>query len=550
MSYSPIANSRFSRRAFVGGALATSATALMGLAGCAAKDQGASQGTPQAVPGTVSGSSEQAAKTSFLTTPEPVPESDITATKDADVVVVGCGISGMAAARAAADAGAKVIVVEKSNRFNCRGTMGSQLGSIGSKYQVEAGYPEIDAATLVNRYMQDTLQMANQGLLEHWAHHSGEDVEWFLELCDEVVVLGPGEMVPEGPLDGKVYLMPKTAQNLEARYPSYATAMSVNFDTSFPDDAGFYYPMLSFQNEVESKGGEFMYATWGRQLVKEGDRVTGILVQDLEGAYTKINAKKAVVLSCGDFGNNKEMLEVYAPQAVSLNCTYNCFDAAGDVCNVGQGHQMAMWAGAVMEKAPYAPMSHLSDISDVLLVNRKGERFINEDLGAQSLSNVIMRCPGEVAYCVTGEAQGPKVLQPGPDAVKPEPLNTLEEAAAVVGCDAATFKATVERYNELAAEGVDLDFGKISSALVAINPPYYVYEGHPGNMLVMMGGIDCDTECRALDAQGDPVPGLYVAGNNQGCRFGAEYPMTAPGISHGIALSLGRLAGTNAATLG
>ena len=81
MSYSPIANSRFSRRAFVGGALATSATALMGLAGCAAKDQGASQGTPQAVPGTVSGSSEQAAKTSFLTTPEPVPESDITATK-------------------------------------------------------------------------------------------------------------------------------------------------------------------------------------------------------------------------------------------------------------------------------------------------------------------------------------------------------------------------------------------------------------------------------------------------------------------------------------
>lgn len=112
MSYSPIANSRFSRRAFVGGALATSATALMGLAGCAAKDQGASQGTPQAVPGTVSGSSEQAAKTSFLTTPEPVPESDITATKDADVVVVGCGISGMAAARAAADAGAKVIVVE------------------------------------------------------------------------------------------------------------------------------------------------------------------------------------------------------------------------------------------------------------------------------------------------------------------------------------------------------------------------------------------------------------------------------------------------------
>ncbi len=70
--------------------------------------------------------------------------------------------------------------------------------------------------------------------------------------------------------------------------------------------------------------------------------------------------------------------------------------------------------------------------SKLLLVRRDGTRFINEDLGAQSLSNVIMRCPGEVAYCVTGDAQGPKVLQPGPDAVKPEPSATVEEAAAIV----------------------------------------------------------------------------------------------------------------------
>lgn len=546
MTHFTLEDARLSRRSFLGGAAATGALAALGLAGCAPQQQG----TSEAVPGTVSGSTETATATSFLTAPEPISEADITATKDADVVIVGCGISGMAAARAAAEAGAKVIVVEKSERFNCRGSMGSQLGSIGSTYQVEAGYPDIDTAALINRYMQDTLQMASQPLLKHWADHSGEDVDWFLELCDEVKLLGPGEMAPEGPLEGTVYLMPKATANTDGRYPAYATAMSVNFDPTFPEDAGFYYPMLSFQNAVEAKGGEFMYATWGRQLVKEDGRVTAVIVQDLEGNYTRVNAAKAVVLSCGDFGNNKEMMEVYAPQAVDLNCTYNCVDAAGEICNLGEGHQMALWAGAVMEKAPYAPMSHLSDIADVLLVNRIGERFINEDLGAQSLSNVIMRCPGEVAFCITGEAQGPKVLQPGPDAVKPEPLSTIDEAAAVVGCDAATLAATIERYNELAAQGVDTDFGKTAAALTAINPPYYVYEGHPGNMLVMMGGIDCDRACRALDANGDPVPGLYVAGNNQGCRFGAEYPMTAPGISHGIALSLGRLAGTNAYTLG
>ena len=532
-----------SRRAFFGTALAGSAAAAFGLAGCAPKT------SSTATANTGSDSASNTGEPSFLTAPEPVADEEIGTTKDCDVAIVGCGMAGMAAARAAAEEGARVIVIEKSEHFNCRGTMGSQLGAIGSVYQQQAGYPEVDKKALVNRYMQDTLQMANQSFLSHWANHSGEDVEWFLELCDHVEVLEPGAMVPEGGLNGNVYIMPKATEFVESRYPAYPTAMSINFDTSFPTDAGFYYPMLSFQNFVESQGGEFIYSTWGRQLVKEGDRVTGVIAQDAEGNYLKVNAK-TVVLSCGDFGSNADMVAYYAPQASNLNCTYNCMDAAGDICNVGEGHQMAMWAGAVMEETPMAPMSHLSDVADLLLVHRDGSRFINEELGAQSLSNVIARCPGKVAYCITGEAQGPKVLQPGPDAVKPEPNATIEEAAAIVGCDAATLKATIDRYNELAAAGNDEDFGKDPAKMTAIEAPYYVYEGHPGDMLVLMGGIDCDSNCRALDAEGNPVGGLYVAGNTQGCRFGAEYPMTAPGISHGLALCLGRLAGKNAATLG
>lgn len=537
-------NKGLSRRAFLGSALAGSTIAALGLAGCAPST--ASQAAAEKAPASDLASSSS--NPSFLNAPEPIADADITTTKDADVVIVGCGIAGMAAARAATDEGAKVVIIEKSERFNCRGTMGSQLGAVNSIYQQQAGYPTFDTAALINRYMQDTLQMANQSFLKHWVDHSGADVEWFLELCQNVEVLEPGAMVPEGGLSGNVYLMPKATANLEGRYPAYPTAMSVNFDTSFPDDAGFYYPMKSFQEHIESQGGEFLYATWGRQLVKDGDRVVAVIAQNVDGDYIRVNAK-AVVLSCGDFGNNQEMVEYYAPQAANLNCTYNCMDANGDICNIGEGHQMALWAGAAMEKTPMAPMSHLSDVADLLLVRRDGTRFINEDLGAQSLSNVIMRCPGEVAYCVTGDAQGPKVLQPGPDAVKPEPSATVEEAAAIVGCDPEALKATIDRYNELVAKGVDEDFGKDITKMTAIEPPYYVYEGHPGNMLVLMGGIACDDYCRALDAEGTPVAGLYVAGNNQGGRFGAEYPMTAPGISHGIALSLGRFAGQNAATL-
>lgn len=167
---------------------------------------------------------------------------------------------------------------------------------------------------------------------------------------------------------------------------------------------------------------------------------------------------------------------------------------------------MALWAGAAMEKTPMAPMSHLSDVADLLLVRRDGTRFINEDLGAQSLSNVIMRCPGEVAYCVTGDAQGPKVLQPGPDAVKPEPSATVEEAAAIVGCDPEALKATIDRYNELVAKGVDEDFGKDITKMTAIEPPYYVYEGHPGNMLVLMAALPATTIAALWTPKALPSP--------------------------------------------
>ncbi|MEI3548852.1 MAG: FAD-binding protein [Adlercreutzia sp.] len=138
--------------------------------------------------------------------------------------------------------------------------------------------------------------------------------------------------------------------------------------------------------------------------MKDGDRVSGIVVQNAEGDYFLVNAAKAIVLACGDFGNNQEMLEYYAPQATGLNCTYNCMDAHGDICNVGEGTQMALWAGATMEKAPYAPMSHLSDVADLLLVRRDGRRFINEELGAQSKRHYALsrrssllhhgQCPG------------------------------------------------------------------------------------------------------------------------------------------------------------
>jgi predicted oxidoreductase len=66
-------------------------------------------------------------------------------------------------------------------------------------------------------------------------------------------------------------------------------------------------------------------------------------------------------------------------------------------------------------------------------------------------------------------------------------------------------------------------------------------------MLVLMGGLKTDLDLHVLDAQGQPIPGLFATGNNMGGRFLVEYPVTVAGVSLGTALSFGRLAGKNAA---
>ena len=66
-------------------------------------------------------------------------------------------------------------------------------------------------------------------------------------------------------------------------------------------------------------------------------------------------------------------------------------------------------------------------------------------------------------------------------------------------------------------------------------------------MIAVMGGLESDEEARCYDESGQPIPGLYVAGNVQGNRFAVDYPLTVPGLSHSIALTFGRIAGRNAA---
>lgn len=125
--------------------------------------------------------------------------------------------------------------------------------------------------------------------------------------------------------------------------------------------------------------------------------------------------------------------------------------------------------------------------------------------------------------------------------------DTIENLARKMEVPIETFKATVHRYNELARLGKDLDFGKLPERLTAIEkPPFYA-----GSLVqefpVVLGGLNVNTQLQLLDATGNAVPGIYLAGNTVGNRFAVDYPTMCPGLSHSMAWTTGRWAGLSAA---
>lgn len=490
----------------------------------------------------------------FLTAPATIDESSVTQTLEADVLVVGAGVAGMSAARSAAEAGAKVVVVEKAAQPMCRGNFGCQIGAIDSNYQQSHGLA-VDKRALVERYQRDTLQGSNQFFIQYWADHSGETVDWALAACPDVVELNLGDRAAMASLaNGQVAILgyEETGDPATDRYPAFNTKLVIGTNNSELNEGGFNDMLGHFKTIVEDSGGTFLFNTFGRYLEKNTDgRVTGLIAQAQDGSYLRINAG-ATILACGDFASNQAMRDYYAPQCSQLMCLFNGSDCEGKVCNTGDGHLMAIWAGGHMECGPYAPMAHLSNVNDVLIVNRKGERVGNEDLGAQSITNLILHQPGQQVFVVSGASRGSVVLDPGPFG-KPceEPFDDFAAMAAAVGeyCDPAVLEATVTRYNQMCTAGEDTQYGKDARFMVELDAPYYVTPASPGNLLVIMGGIACNNDCQVLDKNDVEIPGLFVVGNNQGGRFGAEYPMTAPGISHGIAFTLGRYVGQRAVEL-
>ncbi len=483
-------------------------------------------------------------------------------TQEFDVVVVGAGISGLMAALAAAENNASVALIEKTGAFNVRG---GDITAINSRLHEQIGI-KIDENKILRDLMKVQAARVHQRIFHLWARNSARVMNHMIDLLekeglktylviparDDPVVIdrwpNPSEMPPNwNPLDEYTVEYP-TCHRLGSVHPDMRRCLSI------------------VEEKILSHGAKIFYNTKAVRLTRDPQigRVTSVIAEDREGNHNRYEALKGVILATGDYSYNREMVDRYFPGA---NLQLGLIPTS-----MGEGHQMAMGVGAVMEKTPHAPLndiSHALGTDAFLLVNRLGERFCDEDLDSEAMARQAEEQHGAwIVFDASWPEDLPKMglgflrvykatektyknLQDRIAKGTVVVADSIEALAEKMKVPVDTFRKTIDRYNELAEAGCDLDFGKRPDRLTAVDtPPFYAgWTPNPDYPMLIFGGLVCNEHLQPTDVDGKPIQGLYLAGNTVGGRFKLAYPLLCPGISHGMAMTTGYLAGEFAAKL-
>ena len=441
-------------------------------------------------------------------------------TLEADVVVIGAGGAGMAAAITAHEAGRNVVILEKmpyagGNTTKSTGGMNAAETSVQATLGIEDS-----VQTFIDDTMTGGKNVNDLALVTAMAEHSAEAIDWL----DSI-----GAPLPEVSFSGG-------ATNKRIHRPEGGAAVGP-------------YLVEKLLAKIDAEGIQVLYNTKATELVVDGGAVVGVKAEG-EGVNYTVSAK-AVVLATGGFGANLEMCAAYNPALAG-------FVTTNSPCATGDGIVMAQAAGAAtvdMEQIQIHPTVYQETSLMVtesvrgggaILVNVAGERFINEMETRDVVSAAEIAQEGGYAYLVFDQAQRDNL-----SAINNYVSNgltvqadTIEALATEMGVDAVSLKATVETWNKAVAEKNDATFGRTTGMDVDISvAPFYAIQIAPG-IHHTMGGVKIDTKTEVLDGEGVAIPGLFAAGEVTGGVHGAN---RIGGNAVADIIVFGRIAGESAA---
>ena len=489
--------------------------------------------------GAVRDCAEQAGDTVLLdATPTAQQEPD--EVYDTDVCVVGAGGAGFAAAIAAAQAGANVVVLEK-----CSIDGGSTNVSEGALNAVDPERQEPQGIEdSIDTFYQTTIDgghgTGNPELVEYLVNNALDSVHWLEDLGvrfkDEV-----------GSATGSL--------GQRSHYPY--TPSGNTYIRSFEDFQAAHADQLLVLNDVQATD----------LILDDAGAVVGVKGLFKGDQEVTVNAK-AVIIATGGFGANVEYRQSVNDgvwKEVVLDETIGCTNI--QPCAQGEGLKLAEQAGAELINLSEIQLHPcgtpgtglMEDIRtsgrNRIFVNESGDRFVNEGAERDTLCKAIFAQPDSTYFIVVN-----KLRYPDPDWVDGNGAtvanmiarghvvgaDTVEELAEATGMDAAKLQASIDAYTAVVRGEAEDEFGFTADNTAdaeMTEGPWYACQKVP-TVHHTMGGIRIDVNAQACDADGEPIPGLFACGEVTGGIHGEN---RLGGNAIADCMTFGRAAGANAA---
>ncbi len=452
----------------------------------------------------------------------------------ADVVVIGAGGAGMAAAVQAHQNGATVLVIEKMPKVG-----GNTILAGGALNAVD------DRSEMAIRQ--------NDSVEWHYTQtYEGGDKQGYPDLIHTLV---------SNVWDGVEWLKGMGMEFNAEPFTVLGGLWPRAWKPSMPVGTGFFKTYMDY---VEAnKGIEVRLNTKAEEFITdETGRVVGVKCTGETGNTVTAMAAKGVVCAMGGFSRNVELRQAYNIQWATLDASIPSTNHPGAT---GDAIKMLMKLGADLIQMGNLQLLPLGDpetgslsgaiehgVESRIFVNAEGKRFVNEGGRRDEMTHALFAQPGAFLWVImdsdtypTGDIKNnfnesiDSLIAAG-RAFKGE---TLEELCAQIDVPVENLKAALEEYNKHCLSKEPDAFGRTLYGTPIDNGPFYAGKRVP-TMHHTMGGVRINTKTQVLSELGQPIPGLYAAGEVTGGIHGTN---RLGGNALADILVFGRIAGTEAA---
>ncbi|KRL37941.1 FAD-dependent oxidoreductase [Liquorilactobacillus uvarum] len=461
-----------------------------------------------------------------------------------DFLIIGAGISGLAAAVQAGLDGMNTLVIEKNSFVAGNGGGVEGIFGINTKMQKSAGI-HVQKEKIIAKEAEMGQYRVDGSFWVDLVNNSADNIDW---------------LVKQG-----VQLSKVDDYHGTCMFPTFHW-----YKGGFASEG--YVPFM--KKRADELGVNFLLGTSAKSVIFDENRVKGVYAQTAEGII-KINAK-ATLLATGGVGHNPELIEKQGWPTKNLHyCSMPS--------NTGDGYQIAMSLRAkdMLRESPEFMMNYIQALphegvhlyidpingfmslpsgGPVVWINQNGKRFVNENVKKYNLLYQRMAIGAtKVTYQIFTQKIYDEITKnvSNAKAVLAEAVEknegkslyksaTIEELAQKIDVPKKNLVATIKKYNKFAHNGRDEEFAKEAEMIIPIEEgPFYIARLDPSN-LIGIGGVGSNQKFEVIDDDFERINGLYISGMDSAMQYRNVYTITLGGSACAHNVNSGRHASINA----